>query len=94
MISSGAFLALPVAHFDMFDDTGSGRVYVYEVLFVLLMFCQGQKRQKSELAFALFDYNNRGHLAEVRPPCRCHCLIVVCSADPRASGMVAPLWHV
>ena len=70
VISSGAFLALPIAHFDMFDDTGSGRVYVYEVLFVLLMFCQGQKREKSELAFTLFDYNSQGHLGEVRRPRR------------------------
>ena len=52
----------------MFDTENTGAVYVYEVLLVLLMFCQGDKRGKTELAFKLFDFNSQGHLGEVRTP--------------------------
>ena len=73
VISQGAFLGLPVAHFHMFDTDNTGAVYVYEVLLVLLMFCQGDKRGKTELAFKLFDFNSQGHLGEVRTPCVADC---------------------
>mgnify|MGYP000099906237 FL=1 len=96
VISGGAFLGLPIGNFaDVYDKAGTGKVYVYEVLFVLLFFCQGERREKAELAFTLFDFNERGFLSEVCLWLACVVFVVfVAACKINGTGGGEPWWVV
>lgn len=62
VISEGAFLSLPMDHFDMFDVHHKNKIFVYEVFFLLILFCSGPLDEKIDFAFSLFDFSGKGHL--------------------------------
>lgn len=58
----GAFLSLPMEHFDLYDAKSTNEVFVYEVFFMLAVFCKGTEDEKVSFAFQLFDFRGVGHI--------------------------------
>lgn len=70
----GAFLSLPMRHFDVFAkpvaervDGGAAagdpnHVFVMEVFYILVLVCSGSLADKLHMCFTIFDFNKVGHL--------------------------------
>lgn len=56
----GAFLSLPIEHFNVFDKANRQRVIVYEVLGVLTLFCVGIQAEKMQFLFRCYCLFARG----------------------------------
>lgn len=74
-VKNGAFLSLPMTHFDAFAQDHPLKVFVYEVFAVMTLFCAAAPEDKIRFGFDIFDFNKNGYLTRVRllrcPRCGC-----------------------